>query len=443
MDKKSLSPIKIIITFILFSLSISLTAEEKSVSLDKIVAIINDDVVTKLEIDSEVEKLKTGLKAQRITAPSDDELKKQILQKLIDERIQLQMAEMYGMSATDTQVNEAVNNIAQKNRMSLTNLKYALLKEGIEFSEFRDNLKKQLTIQNIQQASIFPNINITKQEIEQFTKNMEQNNNSKKYHVGHILLSYPENASNSEINKLKEKANTLANDLKQKTISFKTAAIKNSDSSTALDGGDLGFSSLNELPDLFAIHVQSMQKGEIKGPIADENGLHIIKLFEIKADIPVHKVQKFKVRQILIKNDNITSDTAARMQLDGIRETILKGNKENNFETMAKRYSEDPKTSIKGGNLGWVSEEEVSNEFASNIKETLSRFKNKNMKISEPFKTPQGWHIIEVLGVKEFDESEAIQKKQAKNMLQQKKFNEALDEWLNRIRNESTVKVLM
>lgn len=442
MDKKSLSHMKIIITVILFFITFSLQAEE-NVSLDKIVAIVNDDVVTKLEIDSEFEKMKTGLKAQRIAAPSDEELKKQILQKLIDERIQIQMADMYGVSATDAQVNEAVNNIAQKNKLSLTNLKYALLKEGIEFSEFRDNLKKQLTIQNIQQASIFPSINITKNEIEQFQKNMEQNDNSKKYHVGHILLSYPENASGDKIKKLKETAQKLADDIREKTISFKTAAMKNSDSSTALEGGDLGFSSLNELPDLFANQLKDMQKGEVKGPISDENGLHIIKLFEIKSDIPVHKVQKYNVRHILIKNDNITSDTAARMQLDGIRETILNGDKENNFETMAKRFSEDPKTSIKGGDLGWISEEEVSIEFASNIKDTLSRFKNTNMKISEPFKTPQGWHIIEVLGSKEFDESMAIQKKQAKNMLQQKKFNEALDEWLNKIRNESTVKVLM
>ena len=372
MDRKSIYLLKYIITFFIIISSFNCFAEnEKQTSqkeqLDKIAAIVNDDIVTSQEIDIELDKAKSGFRAQRIVMPSDKELTKQILNRLIDEKIQLQLADLYGMNATDAQVKDALENIAQKNNLSLTNLKYALLKEGIEFSDFRDNLKKQLTIQNVQQSSIYPNINISKQEINQFAKNLTKDNSTKKYHLGHILLSFPDKGSKAKIAKLQIKAKNLTQELKQKKISFKTAAIKNSDSNSALEGGDLGLNSLKEMPDLFVEHVANMRKGEIKGPIQDENGLHIITLFDIKKNLEIHKIQKYKVRHILIKTDNITSDTAARMQLDGIKENIMKGDKDYNFEIMAKRYSEDPQSSNKGGNIGWVSEEDTSLEFIKNI----------------------------------------------------------------------------
>lgn len=398
--------------------------------LDKIVAVVNDDVITSLELDTEVSNIKKQFQRQNTRLPSDAILKKQILERMILQQLQLQRAKRVHIRVDDETLNRAINNIATQNKLSLGGLREALKTEGVNYPAFRENIRKEIIISQLQQRQVFNRITITKQEVETFLTNQSLKGAIKgEYNVAHILIALPEGANAEQIRMAKEKADGIIEKLNN-GADFTQLAIAESDGQHALKGGDLGWRRFDALPTLFSDWLRNQQVNSVSHAIRSPGGFHIIKLLGKRTDDQQHIVQQKHLRHILISTNETTSSDQARQKLLEIRGRILSGE---DFTTLAKLHSQDPGSAEKGGDLGWVEPGMMVPPFEKAY--TALPVKT----LSDPVKTQYGWHIIEVLGIRNFDNTDKVKREKARESIRARKTEPALQNWFRHLRDGSFI----
>ena len=401
--------------------------------LDKVVAVVNNGVITASELNAQVELSKQQIIAQKLELPKETALRKQVLQHLIDVDLQLQMAKQSGITVDSTELNEAIERIATANHISLTQLREEITKQGISWQEYRRNIRKEMIISRLQQKAVGKDVSVTNEQVEQYLKTDEHVDTSAlTYHLQNIVVPLSEEPTTEEVKRARSTANQLLMKIK-KGEDFSRLAIEESSGEVALEGGDLGVRHLAELPEVFSKEVVLMKAGQVSGPIRTGNGFQLIKLIAIGGANQKHVITQTHVRHILIKPDASMLPSEALKQANNIYQQLKAGK---DFALMAKQYSVDSGSAIKGGDLGWVNPGELVPEFEKTMNDLAIN------KISQPVKSQFGWHLIQVLARKQKDDSQAFKKQQVRQFLQQRKFAEAVQNWQQHIRGEAYINIL-
>ncbi len=428
-----MNAVKFLGVVLVSSLLIATTAQAKLAvenPLDRIVAVVNSEVITALELKAEMAIIKKQLSQQSTRLPSDAVLRKQLLGRMILRRIQLQMAKRGSINVDDDILNRTLENIAAQNRLSLPQFRAALQSEGVDFEFFRENMRDEITVNRLQQRQVRKRIVVTQQEIDNFINNQKlRGGEEKEYHLGHILVAVPEAASAQQIKTARSKAENIIEKLRADT-DFAQTAISFSDGQQALEGGDLGWRRADALPSLFADWVVQQEVNNVSGVLRSPSGFHIIKMLEIRDNKPQHVIVQTNSRHILIKPFDAKDVGDARTRLIKIRERILAGE---DFAALAKTYSDDPGSGVEGGDLGWVGPGEMVPTFEKGMNALAID------ELSEPLQSKFGWHLIQVLGRRNQDITEKVQQKNAREAIRARKTDPAMQTWIRRIRDEAFV----
>lgn len=401
-------------------------------TLDKVVAVVNDNVITQSELDTQANLLRQQILAKNMPLPEDNVLRKQVLQHLIEVDLQLQLAKTHDINVDATELDATLEKIATDHKMTLTELREAVGREGIDWEVYRDNIRKEMVMMRLQQKAVGKDVVVSTQQVEDYLKTADREKTKQLFHVQNIVIPLPEEPTTEQVKKAHKKATTLLGKIKQ-GADFSQIAIAESSGEYALEGGDLGERHLAELPEIFANKVIDMKVGEVAGPIRTGNGFQLIKLVSMTENQEHHELTKTHVRHILLKQaPNMTLDEAKR-QIDNLYQQLKAGK---DFAVMAKQYSLDAASAVRGGDLGWVVAEELVPQFA----EAMNALPLHTL--SQPVKSPFGWHLIEVLERKVVDDSEGYKRQQIRQLLQQRKFSEAVQNWKQHIKTEAYVNIL-
>jgi peptidyl-prolyl cis-trans isomerase SurA len=397
-------------------------------SLDRIVAVVNDEVITALELDKEIVQIKKQMRREQM--PPEAVLRKQLLERMILRRIQLQMAKRGSIRVDDVTLNRTIENIAAQNRLSLSQFRDALTREGMDYEDFRENMRDEITINRLQQQQVGNRIVITQQEIDTFISNQAlRSGKDKEYHLGHILVAVPEAASAEQIAAARSKAEKIVAELRANADFYQTAAAM-SDGQQALEGGDLGWRRAEALPTLFADWVVKQQVNSISDALRSPSGFHIIKLLEERSNVQKHVVTQTHARHILVRSGNLDDSDLARDRLLKIRDRIVAGE---DFAALAKAHSEDPGSGAEGGDLGWVNPGDMVPAFDKAMNELAIN------ELSKPVRTQFGWHLLQVLERRSHDNTKDVQRKNAQEVLRARKTDPAMQAWIRRLRDEAFV----
>lgn len=409
-------------------------AKTSAQKLDTIVAIVNDGVVTQNQLNQQIAVIKQQAAQNHAQLPPADVLRKQVLQHLIDVDIQLQMAKQSGIKISSTDVDTAIKHIADRAHLSIAQLRQKVQEAGLSYPQYRKNIRKQMTIAQLQQAAIGKGITVTKQEVDAYLKNAKTPANSNvEYHVKNIMIPLTEAPTTEQVQHASKQGDAIVKKLKA-GATFSSQAMANSSGETALQGGDLGWRNAAALPDIFEKYVVTMKQGQIIGPIRTANGFHIIKLVGIRDANSTQSVTLYHLRHILLTADEQHSIQQEKQEIEKIRQKLVKGAR---FSQLAKQYSQDQRSAAQGGDLGWVHIGEVPNSF-NNAMQTL-----KPGQISQPIQTENGWSLIEVIARKKVAEAAGVaQQQQIREYLYQRKFNDKVQNWLQQMRASAYVKIM-
>lgn len=401
--------------------------------LDRVVAVVNDGVITANELDTQVQVMRQQLAAKKMPLPGDTILRKQVLQHLIDVDLELQMAKQNNLTVEDAELNDAISKIATNNHLTVVELREEILRQGMTWKGYRENIRKEILLSQLQQKAVGKDVVVTAQQVDDYLKNsVHEDTSHYTYHVQNIVIPLPEEPTTAQLKKAQQKAAYLLMRLK-KGDDFNRLAIEHSSDEFALEGGDLGERHIAELPELFAKKVVQMKVGQVSGPLRAGNGLQLIKLIQIGGNNEKHHVVKTHVRHILLKQDaNMTSEEANK-QANNLYQQLKSGK---DFAAMAKQYSLDTASATQGGDLGWVNSGELVPQFEKAMN-TLAPHQ-----ISKPIKTTYGWHLIEVLERKTVDDSASFKRQQVQLFLQQRKFTEAVHNWQQHLRSNAYIKII-
>ena len=399
--------------------------------LDHIVAVVNEEVITKRMLENRVRDFQKQLQLSQLSRIDPEDLRKQVLERMIRDSIQLQQAKQLGITVDDLMLNRMLEQLAKTNNMSLETFRQTIEAEGINYARFRDQTRDEIIIKQLQQRVVASKISVSDQEIKQYIEQNEALDSSTvSYHLRHILIAIPEAASPEDLEKAKLKAESVYKRI-QYGSKFEDLAIKESSGRNALQGGDLGERKANELPQLFVDAVSDLEPGETTKPVKSASGYHLLQLVSSSNDQVM--VKQTRIRHILIRTGSEMSDEQARQTLLELKRKIEDGK---NFAELASEYSEDPGSKIKGGDLGWAGPGDYVPAF-ENVANNLDIGE-----ISDPFQSPFGWHILEVLEHREHDQTKANKESQARNAIQKRKSDEELRLWLRRIRDEAYVEFI-
>jgi peptidyl-prolyl cis-trans isomerase SurA len=402
--------------------------------LDKVVAVVNNGVITSSELDKQVQLSKKQILAQKMQLPEESVLRKQVLQHLIDVDLQLQMAKQNGINIDDAELNKAIEKIATMNHATLDQLREEIARQGMTWTEYRENIRKEMTLSQLQQKAVGREAIVSNEQVDQYLKTDGGivDHTKLTYHLQNIVIPLSEEPTTEQLKKAKSRAEYLLAKIK-KGDDFNRLAIENSSGELALEGGDLGERHLAELPELFAKEVVNMKVGQVSGPLRAGNGFQLIKLVSIGGENQHHVVTTTHVRHILLKPDPSMLPEDSKKQVNNIYLQLKSGK---DFALMAKQYSLDSASAVKGGELGWVKPGVLVPEFEQAMDKLSIN------EISHPVKSQFGWHIIQVLGRKQEDDSDAFKKQQVRQYLQQRKFAEAVQNWQQHIRTDAYVKII-
>lgn len=414
-----------------FVLASNVSLAAKEVLLDRIVAIVDDDIVMQSELDRRVKGIANRLQRQGTPAPAGSVLELRVLNQLILESIQLQRAERAGIRISDDQLNQTINSIAQSNNMTLEEFEAQLALEGETYGSAREQIRREMIVSRIQQSSVDRRVRVTEQEIENFLASKEGRTQSGlEYLIGHILIAVPESASEAELESARKRAERVQEKLK-KGADFQQMAVAESDGRQALEGGVIGWRKENELPSIAADVLPSLDVGEPSGILRSPSGFHIIAPLE-KRGGEQRIIDQYRVRHILIAPSEIRTNEEAKAISEKLYERLVDGE---DFATLARSNSDDPVSAIDGGDLNWVSEGQMVPEFEQ---EMLARNVGE---ISRPFKSPFGWHILQVIDTRQQDVGALLQANQARKVIHQRKYEEELVSWLQEIKGEAFISV--
>lgn len=414
-------------------LALPAAAQQRITELDRIVAVINNDVVAMSELAAKVDTIREELRQRRVPPPPESVLLQQVLDKLIVHRLQLQEAERTGIRVDDDTLNRALAEIAKANRMQLADFRRALENDGFSYARFREDMRDEIKINRLRQREVAQKIAVSEQEITLLLANEAQNTETAatEYRVGHILLGVPENAGQEAAQKQKQRAEQLVAELR-KGADFRQAAQQYSQAQTALEGGDLGFRKLAQLPPPLAQAVSRLKPGDVSEPLRLPGGWHILKLLETRgggAGGP-QVVEQSLTRHILIRISDAIPEADAQEKIRKLHERATHGE---DFAALARANSQDPGSAANGGLLNWVSPGEMVAEFERVMQATAPG------QISAPFRSEFGWHILKVEDRRQHDASSETRRAQARETIRKRKVEEETEIWLRRLRDEAYI----
>jgi len=415
---------------LLVALSLPIAAEE--ILLDKIVAVINDEVVMASELESRAAEIYRRLQESGTQTPSRDVFIPQVLEQLILERIQLLKGRQAGIRFSNAEVNQSIENMAKRQNITMTELVEKAHNNGTKLSTLRQRIRNEMIINRVQEGSINRRISITEQAVENFLNTEEGRSwSSPDVALGHILLALSAGAPRDEVTRIQEKILAIYTQA-QNGEDFKSLAIANSSGQKALQGGDLGWRKATQLPDLFITAVENLSPGQVSEPIRSDAGYHLLKLYGRRGGGSGQLVLQHHVRHILLSPSEIRSDKETLDEINKLRVELQAGK---DFAATAKEHSEDIGSAMSGGSLGWS----VPGQFVPKFEETMGAIEIGQ--ISEPFHSQFGWHILQVTERRKQDFSDEIKRSQGRNILKQRKFQEELQIWLQEIRDEAFVEI--
>ena len=414
----------------IFILACSLSNAQVKV-LDKIIAIVDDDVVLQSELNRRMSSIMKQIKQSNTTAPPEDLLKKQILDRLISERIQLSIGYNAGVRISDDELNQAIGRVAASNNLSIDQYIDRLTMEGTSLSIIREEVRHELIIMRVQQASIMRRIRVSDQELNNFLNSEEgQLVSSPDVNIGQILLTVSSNASKASIDRVSNQAMDLYQQI-QDGKDFKELALSYSMDQSALQGGDLGWRNMAQLPKIFSQEIDLLTLGTVSEPIRSGAGFHLIKLYDRRGG-DAKLIEQNLVRHILLEPNALRNKLDTKKFLQQIKNQVLAGG---DFEQLAKAHSEDKSSALDGGNLGWSTPGMFVPEFEATMNNIAVG------EISEPFESQFGWHILQVTDRRQQDFSEEILRNRAQNLIRQRKYDEELQVWLQEIKDEAFIEI--
>lgn len=402
--------------------------EATPMSLDRIVAVVNDEVITALELEQRMKTVQQQLQKQGTPLPPRDVLEKQLLERLIADRVQLQFARESGVRVEDSQLDKTLQRIAEENKLTPDALRQALENDGIIFSRFREDIRNEIIISRLREREVDNRVTVTDGEIDQHLETLAQQGMEDEYQLAHILVRTPEQASPEQVEEKRRRAEQALAQLNA-GADFGQVAASFSDAQDALEGGRLGWRSGGQVPTLFANAIRPLQVGQLSGVLRSPNGFHIIKLLDKRGKSLSLIVQQSHARHILVKTTEIVSENDARQRLVQLKERLDNGA---DFAELARLHSEDG-SAAKGGDLGWLSPGDTVPEFEKAMNALALE------KISEPVRSPFGWHLIQVLERRTEDIGKERQRLLARQEIRMRKADESYQEWLRQLRDRAYV----
>jgi peptidyl-prolyl cis-trans isomerase SurA len=417
--------------FLLLSLFLSLNINAKIELIDRVVAVVDSGVIMESQLNSRVEEILLRLKNDKAELPPLNLLEEQVLDRLIIEEIQLQLAERAGIKISDSELNQTLSRVSAQNNLSLDDFRIKLEEEGSSYRSFRDTIRKELIIQRVQRGKVGAKVDISEQEIENFINSEEGKSQlAEQYNVQHILLSVKSGLTEKEISEIENNANSLIERL-DNGEGFEKLAASYSSGQNALEGGFLGWRTSSELPSLFAQVVTDLKVGTVAKPFRSGAGFHILKLSDKRGNT-VKFLDQTLARHILVQPSEIRTENQAKELINNIYERLSDGE---DFKQLARQFSEDPGSKMDGGELGWSNPGDYDPVFEKTLNATEIG------KLSEPVQSSFGWHIIEVLDRRNEDVSQEEQKNRAYQIIFKRKFEQELQSTLIELRAEAYVDI--
>ena len=405
------------------------TTPPRVVPVDRIVAVVNDEVITQNDLNERVNLVVKQFQRQGGQLPPADALSRQILERMINDLLQVQLAKENGIKVDDATLDKTIERIAAENNMQLPDFRAALERDGIRYPRFREDIRNEILLARLREREVENGIVVTDAEVEtELAREAKEKTGDSEFRLAHILVTVPAQATAEQIEQRRRKAVLALSELRR-GADFAQIAATYSDAPDALQGGQLGWRAAGRLPSLFLETLQRLQPGEVSDVLRSPNGFHILKLLEKRGQAAATGVQQTHVRHILVRAREGVSDAEARSKLAAIRDRIMKGA---DFAEMAKQNSEDGSAS-KGGDLGWVAPGDTVPEFERAMNQL------RDGEISQPVQTPFGWHLVQVLERRSDELSEDRKKNAARQAIKQRKADEAYQDWLRQQRDRAFV----
>nr|WP_275590838.1 peptidylprolyl isomerase [Pseudomonas sp. DP-17] len=401
------------------------------VPLDRVVAIVDNDVVMQSQLDQRLREVRATIQKRGAPLPPEHVLTQQVLERLIIENIQLQIGDRSGVRITDEELNQAMGTIAQRNNMSLDQFRAALAHDGLSYDEAREQVRREMIISRVRQRRVAERIQVSEQEVQNFlASDLGKIQLSEEYRLANIVIPVPDSASPETVQAAARQAAEMYQQLKQ-GADFNQMAVARSAGDNALEGGEIGWRKAAQLPSPFDTMVGSLAVGDVTEPLRGPGGFIILKLEEKRGGSKMLR-DEVHVRHILLKPSEIRSEEETQRLAEKLYERIQAGE---SFGDLAKKYSEDPGSKLNGGDLNWVDPESLVPEF----REVMNNAPQGQ--VTKPFRSPFGWHVLEVLGRRATDSSDKFREQQAAQTLRARKYDEELQAWLRQIRDEAYVEI--
>ncbi|MFQ5994318.1 MAG: peptidylprolyl isomerase [Acidiferrobacterales bacterium] len=397
--------------------------------IDRMLVIVNDDVITSTELNARIANVRRELASRRIKPPPRDVLRKQVLDRMVLERIQLQVATQIGVRISDKQIDQTIAQVAKQNGVSPETIYRAMQREGVEIESYRGHIREQLTIQRLVEREINNRITVSDSEVDNYLTSRRGQGKNDAYNLSLILIGIPEAATPEQRQLAKRKADEIRRKLMEGD-SFEQAAIAYSQGQNALKGGQLGWKKSGQLPGVFLQALENMQPGDISEAIPSPVGYHILKLNERRTGAPAEQITETHVRHIVIKPSEIRSRAEIQEKLSQLRERVVNGD---DFADLARAHSDDTASAAKGGDLGWLRTGETVPEFEKQMGKLAPN------EISEPIETPFGFHLIQVIARRQQDISGERERAAARQQIHARKADERYEQWLRQVRDEAYV----
>ena len=420
------------VTFWLSLFPLSAYALNDIVKLDRIVAIVDKNAITEQELEAKVRTVSDQLTKQGKQLPQERILRKQILERLIVDSIQLQLAAERGIKVNEIQLEKTIERIAEQNQMSVETFKTALANDGVSYNAFREDMRNEITIARLKESEINNRINISEGEVDNYLTTQENSKDGKQeeFELSQILIRTPEESSPQDIEAAQIKVEEVLAEL-NKGESFEKVSASFSDAPNALEGGNMGWRSSSQIPPVFLALLKEMSVGQASKPIRSPNGFHIIKINNKRSADSTLIVEQTHARHILTKLNEVVSEQEAKQKMDGLKERLDNGA---DFVELAQQYSEDGSANS-GGDLGWVNPGDTVPEFETAMNSLAPE------EISEPIRSPFGWHIIQVLERRKQDMTDQAARIQARKEIFSRKVEEAYEDWIHELRDRAFVEL--
>lgn len=399
----------------------------ESNQIDSIVAVVEEDVILRSELDRALNSILAQYADRRDQLPPQDILQRQVLERLVLLRLQLQRAESAGVRVSDSELEQAIYRVAQQNRISIDEMRRQLARDGLDFNEFRSSLREEMIAQRLRQNIIQSRVTVTDTEID-----IALASNSLKrgqIQVALILIGVPDGATQEQIDTALKKAEGVRDLVNRGEMTFGAAAIRYSDAPNALEGGDLGWRSFDEIPAMFANVLQGMQKGEVSPPLRGPSGYQLLQLVDSREDSQ-ETITEYNARDIMIRKTELVDSADAHSKIEALRARIVAGE---DFAEIAREHSEDSMTRNAGGDMGWFQINAWGNAVADNLQRL------KDGELSPAFETDAGWHLVQRIATRVQDVTEASLRNRARETIAKRKSEEEFERFLRQLRDESYV----